>query len=75
MCNIVYYTKKKPENYDVKTEIYMNVAMLDITNSSLGTVIFDPKEMSGILDLRSSGYHKIKQGMLQQNLSTYYRFE
>ena len=31
--------------------------------------------MLGILDLGSVGYHKIKQGILQQNLSRYYRFE
>ena len=38
-------------------------------------MIFDLKVMSGILDLRSMGYYKIKQGILQQNLSKYYRFE
>ena len=48
---------------------------LDETSNSLDTVIFDPKEMLGILDLRSVGYYKIKQGVLQQNLGTYYRFE
>ena len=31
--------------------------------------------MLGTLDLKSLGYYKIKQGILQQNLSTYYRFE
>ena len=31
--------------------------------------------MLGILDLRLIGYYKIKQGILQQNLSKYYRFE
>ena len=31
--------------------------------------------MLGILDLRSIRYYKIKQGILLQNLSTYYRFE
>ena len=31
--------------------------------------------MLGILDLRSLGYYKMKQGILQQNLSKYYRFE
>ena len=40
----------------------MNLATLDVTNSSLDAVIFDPKEMLGILDLRSLGYYKIKQG-------------
>ena len=31
--------------------------------------------MLGILDLRSLGYYKRKQGILQQNLSKYYRFK
>ena len=35
----------------------------------------DLREMLGILDLRLVGYYKIKQGILQQNLSKYYRFE
>ena len=39
------------------------------------TIIFKPEEMLGIIDLRSLGYYKIKQGTLQQNLSKYYRFE
>ena len=38
-------------------------------------VIFDLKEMLGILDLRSIAYCNIKHGDLQQNLSKYYRFE
>ena len=37
--------------------------------SSLGTIIFDPKEMLGIVYLRSMGYYKIKEGILQQNFS------
>ena len=49
--------------------------MLDVTNNGLHTIILDPKEMLGIVDLRSSGYYKIKQGIMQQNLSKYYRFE
>ena len=38
-------------------------------------MIFRPEEMIGIVDLRLLGYYKIKQGILQQNLSRYYRFE
>ena len=44
-------------------------------NSGSETVIFDSKEMLGILDLRLMGYYNIKQGISQQNLSKYYRFE
>ena len=43
--------------------------------SGLETVIFNLKEMLGILDLRLMGYYKVKQGILQQNLSKYYSFE
>ena len=31
--------------------------------------------MLGILDSRLIGYYKVKQGILQQNFSKYYRFE
>ena len=49
--------------------------MLDIINKGKDIMIFKPGEMLGIIDLRSLGYYKIKQGILQQNLSRYYRFE
>ena len=38
-------------------------------------MILRPEEMIGIIDLQSLGYYKIKQGLLQQNLSRYYGFE
>ena len=49
--------------------------ILDITNKGTDTMIFNPDEMIGIIDLRSLGYYKIKQGILQQNLSRYYKLE
>ena len=52
-----------------------STASLDATHSSFETVIFHLKEMLGILDLRSIGNNKIKHGVLQQNQSTYFRFE
>ena len=59
----------------LKLKFTSNLATLDVINSSLETVIFDPEEMLGILVLILMGYYKIKQGILQQNLSNYYRFE
>ena len=59
----------------IKLKFTRNKAILDITNKGKGTMIFKPDEMIGIIDLRSLGYYKIKQGILQQNLSRYYRFE
>ena len=52
-----------------------NKAVLEIVNKGKETMIFRPEEMIGIIDLRSLGYYKIKQGILQQNLSRNYRFE
>ena len=49
--------------------------MLDKMNSSSEIVILSPGEAIGILDLRSLGYYKIQQGVLQQNLSKFYNFE
>ena len=39
------------------------------------TVTFNPTQMLDVIDLRSLGYYKIKQGVLQQNLSHIYHFE
>ena len=46
-----------------------------MTNSTQDTVTFDPKEILGIVELRSLVYYKIKQGVLQQNISCMYHFE
>ena len=59
----------------LKLKFIRNKAMLDITNNTRETIIFDKKMSIGILDLRSLGYYKIKQGILQQNLDKYYHFE
>ena len=48
---------------------------MDIQNVGKDTMILRPEEMIGIVDIRSLGYYKIKQSILQQNLSRYYRFE
>ena len=67
---------KKPQNMMVLTlKFVQNQDTLDVPNSSLETAILDPKEILGVLDLRLVGYYKIKQGILQQNLSRYYKFE
>ena len=54
---------------------FTHKAILDIVNKGKDTTIFKPEEMIGIIDLRSLGYYKIKLGILQQNLSRYYRFK
>ena len=59
----------------MKLKFIRNKATLDIMNNTRETIIFDMKMSIGILDLRSLGYYKIKQGALQQNLNKYYQFE
>ena len=54
----------------VKLKFTCNKAVLDIKNTGKETMILRPKEMIGIVDIRSLGYYKIKQGILQQNLSS-----
>ena len=43
-------------------------------NSSSEILILSSKEAIGILGLMSLGYYKVQQGVLQQNLSTFYNF-
>ena len=59
----------------MKLKFIRNRAMFKVTNSTHETVTCDPKEMLGIVNLRSLGYYKIKQGVLQQNLSCMHHFE
>ena len=58
----------------LKLKFLRNCTSLDVTNNTQETVVFETKQMLGILDLRSLGYYKIKQGVLQQNLSKCYHF-
>ena len=59
----------------LKVKFIQNTAMLDIMNSSSKILILNLKDTFWILDLRLLGYYKIKQGVLQQNLSRFYEFE
>ena len=55
----------------IQVKFTCNKAILDIVNKGKDTMIFKPEEMIGIIDLRPLEYYKIKQGILQQNLSKY----
>ena len=59
----------------LKLNLIRNRVKLNVTNNTHETVTFDMTEMIGVLDLRSLGYYKIKQGVLQQNLSKHYHSE
>ena len=45
----------------LKLKFVRNCASLDVTNNTQETVIFDPNQMLGILDLSLLGYYQIKQ--------------
>ena len=66
---------KEQKTLTMKLKFIRNRAIFKVTNSTHNTVTFDLKKMLGIVDLRSLGYYKIKQGVLQQNLSCMYHFE
>ena len=66
---------KEQMTLTIKLKFIRNRVMLKVTNSTHNTVAFNPEDMLGIVDLRSLGYYKIKQRVLQQNLSNMYHFE
>ena len=59
----------------MKIKFIRNRATFKVKNDMHKTVTFDPTQMLGIIDLRSLGYYKVKQGVLQQNLNHMYHFE
>ena len=59
----------------IKLKCIRNKAVLKITNKMHETVNFGLIEMIGVVDLRSLGFHKIKQEVLQEHLGKLYHFE
>ena len=63
--------KKEERTVMLKLKFIQNQAALDVTNNSLDTVIFVPKEMLGILDLRSMGYFRVKYSRYERKEGKY----
>ena len=59
----------------LKLKFIRNRATLKVANSTQEKVTFNPEHVVDLVDLRSLGYYKIKQGVLQQNLSHCYHLE
>ena len=59
----------------MKIKFIRNRATFKVKNDTHDTVTFNPTQMLGVIDLRSLGYYKIKQVVLQQNVSHIYHFE
>ena len=66
---------KEQMTLTMKIKFIRNRATFKVNNDTHETVTFNPTQMLGIIDLRSPGYYKLKQGVLQQNLSHMYHFE
>ena len=59
----------------IKLKFIWNKVVLKIKNKTHKTITFDITNMMGVLDLRSLGFYKIKQEVLQEHLSRHYHFE
>ena len=66
---------KEQMTLTMKIKLIRNRATFKVKYHTHETMTFNPTQMLGIIDLRSLGYYKIKQGVLQQNLSHMYHFE
>ena len=59
----------------IKYKFIQNKAVMKVTNKTHKTVTFDRTEVVGSVDLRSLGFYKIKQEVLQEHLGRQYHFE
>ena len=66
---------KEQMTLTMKIKFIRNRATFKVKSDMHETVTFNPFQMLGFIDLRSLGYYKIKQGVLQQNLSHIHHFE
>ena len=51
----------------IKLKFMCNKEVLDIKNAGKDTMILNPKEMIGMVDIRPLGYYKIRQGILKNS--------
>ena len=59
----------------IKLKFIWNKAVLKIKNKTHETITFGRTDMMGVGVLRSLGFYKIKQQVLQEHLSRHYHFE
>ena len=75
MAMIKVLDMKEQTTNMIKLKVIRNKAVLKITNKTHETVTFGRIEMMGIVDLRSLGFYKIKQEVLQEHLGRHYHFK
>ena len=59
----------------MKLKFIQNKVVLKIKNKTHENITFGRTDMMGVVHLRSLGFYKIKQEVLQEHLSRHYHFE
>ena len=75
MAMIKILDMKEQTTNMIKLKFIWNKAVFKITNKTRKTITFGRTDMMGVVDLRSLGFYKIKQEVLQEHLSRHYHFE
>ena len=75
MAMIKILDMKEQTTNMIKLKFIWNKAVLKIKNKTHETITFSRTDMMGIVDLRSLGFYKIKQEVLQEHLSRHYHFK
>ena len=75
MAMIKILDMKEQTTNMIKLKFIGNKSVLKITNETHESVTFGRTEMMGIVDLRSLGFYKIKQEVLQEHLDRHYHFK
>ena len=75
MAMVKILNMKEQTTNMIKLKFIQNKAVLKITNKTHKAVTFGRTEMMGIVDLRSLGFYKIKQEVLQEHLGRHYHFK
>ena len=75
MAMVKILAMKEQTTNMIKLKFIWNKVVLKITNKMHEIITFDRMGMMGVVDLRSLGFYKIKQEVLQEHLSRHYHFE
>ena len=68
MAIVKILDRKEQATNMIKLKFIRNMMVLKITNKTHETMTFGQTEMIGVVDLRSLGFYKIKQEVLQEHL-------
>ena len=75
MAMVKILDMKEQNTNMIKLKFIRIKAILKITNKTHETVSFGTAEIMGIVNLRSLGFYKIKQEVLQEHLGRHYHFK